>query len=287
MDKVEKISKIRKMYEEQLDGDSKRIFYTMSDLFAEDTFFNPIIVYGLTRNPDFGYFELGKRYWASSVCIYIVGAADGFSGDGVGYTEPWLFLARHAMELLLKSMNLYLIWLDALRQDRYQNFAVDISELLKQFNGRRHDLKDLYGMYTEKNREICQLYPVPDFVESGLNEMLLSTETEQILNGFHEIDSSSFRFRYPTEKISTGIEKFQEIGWSHAQDIETYTKIAMKSGTYFNHLDAFEKLSNLYQGLHDICNGFENSGILIQMEQQQELHQLYIKQLSGIQDDGQ
>ena len=283
MNKKEKIDKIRKVYEEELDRDSQQIFATMSNLFLEDSFHNPMIVYGLSRNPDFGYFELGKRYWASSVCIYSIGAADGFSGNGIGYTEPWLFLARHTMELCLKSMNLYLIWLDALQLNRYQNVAVDISELLKQFYGGCHNLLYLYTKYKEKSWELSQLRPVPNFVGSGLSNMVLSTENEQILNGVHEIDPNSFRFRYPTERASSGVDKFQEVGWRHDQDIDANTNIAKTSGTFFNHLDVFEKLTNLYKGLYEVCNGFENSGILVKMEQQQELHQLYMNQLSGTQ----
>lgn len=257
----------------------------MRDLFVEDTFRNPVIVYGLTKSPDFGYFELGKRYWASSVCIYLVGAVDGFRGDGVGYTEPWLFLARHSMELCLKSMNLYLIWLNALQLDRYQNLAVDINELLKQFNGNRHDLLTLYNIYKTKNQEISQLSPVPDFVFQGIGAMVLSADNEEILTGLSEIDKSSFRFRYPTVKDPTGMELFQEIGWRHNQDIDIKTKLAKSSGVFFNHLDVFEKLTILYQGLYDICNGFENSGILVKLEQQEELHQLYLNQLHGIEEN--
>jgi hypothetical protein len=285
LDKAEKLNNIRRIYEEQLDLDSQRIFATLRDLFDEDTFRNPIIVYGLTSSPDFGYFELGKRYWASSVCIYLVGAVDGFHGDGVGYTEPWLFLARHALELCLKSMSLYLIWLDALQQDRYRKFAVDINELLKQFNGDQHDLFSLYNNYKTKNQEISQRSPVPHFVYEGIGAMLLSKENEEILTGLSEIDKKSFRFRYPTAKDSTGKEKFQEIGWSHNQDIDIKTQIAKSSGVFFNHLDVFEKLTNLYQGLYDICNGFENSGILVEMERQEELYQLYLKQLYGAEEN--
>ena len=286
MNKKEKIDKIRKVYEEELDRNSQQIFATMSNLFLEDSFHNPLIVYGLSRNPDFGYFELGRRYWASSVCIYLVGAADGFSGNGIGYTEPWLFLVRHSVELCLKSMNLYLIWLDALQMDRYRDFAVDIKAVLNQFNGGRHDLLSLYDKYKDKNRELSQLLPAPDFVGSGLSEMVLSAENEQIFNGLHETDPNSFRFRYPTEKASTGVEKFQEVGWRHDQDIDVNTNIARTSGTFFNHLDVFEKLTNLYQGLYEICNGFENCGVLVKMEQQQELYQLYMNQLNGTEENG-
>ncbi len=285
MEKTEKLGNIRDIYEEQLDIDSCKIFSTLSDSFDEDTFRNPIIVYGLQSSPDFGYFELGRRYWASSVCIYLVGAADGFHGNGFGYTEPWLFLARHSMELCLKSMNLYLIWLNALQLDRYQNLAVDINDLLKQFNGNRHDLLTLYNNYKTKNQEISQLSPVPDFVFEGIGAMVLSADNEEILIGLSEIDKNSFRFRYPTLKVSEKIEIFQEIGWRHNQDIDTKTQLAKSSGAFFNHLDVFEKLTILYQGLYDICNGFENSGILVEMEQQEELHQLYQNQLHCVEEN--
>src|SRR4030042_6321527 len=81
--------------------DEERIIEGFDALFKKSGFgFDPLHVScGVNASPDFGYFDLGDRFWRASLCIYFSGAGGCFLERGAGYPEPWLFNARHSIEL--------------------------------------------------------------------------------------------------------------------------------------------------------------------------------------------
>ena len=262
---------------ENLDEDTRKminIFNEINDLSPQ----RRLIVWGTKKRVDFGYFELGKRYWVASLSIYLAGAAGGFSGNGIGYIEPWLFLVRHSIELCLKSLNLYILWLNALQIEEFATESVKIHDLLDQFRGKTHDLDALYSQYlTEISNFSLQR---SDFLvpEADIKALSLPTDVESILTGLSSIDPQSFTFRYPTIKVG-GTETFQATDWSHDKRwIDPSTNLAIKSGVFFDHVDAFESISKLYFAIQNLCYSFEGMRSFIHEDQQKKLEQLYNSQ---------
>lgn len=215
------------------------------------------ITCGVRPSPDFGYFELADRFWRASLGIYALGSTFCFPGRGIGYSEPWLFNARHSIELYLKGFTLNTIWFEELQMDSaLSTKKSNIHQLMKKFS-KPHRIDDLYTGYREKIVAVKQEWVsehIPDAPD--LDRFLLSETLVEMLKELDESDETSFRFRYPSLRVD-GVDQLQETGWQHdANNLYSVTGLPKKSGYFFNHLAVMNNLHKLVKSLQVIRDGF-------------------------------
>jgi hypothetical protein len=194
------INKTNNGYEfNESDASEKYIIEKFEVMFREYGFDSLMVTCGVSPTPDFGYFELADRFWRSSLCIYMAGGARCFWESGIGYSEPWLFNARHSFELSFKGLLLFTIWHEEVENDSLKSGHKNRMQDLRGYFQNPHSLLDIYLTYKTKidnvikcwNRSICEEVPQMD-------SMLLSNDCEEILKELDESDNKSFRFRYPS-----------------------------------------------------------------------------------------
>jgi hypothetical protein len=176
-------------------------------------------------------------------------------GSGIGFTEPWLFNARHSFELRLKGLLLYSVWFEDVNKNILSSGAIsDIINLRDRFPDI-HSLSTIYSDYRKKIESVIKDWS-PELTGDipSLNDLLLSSEQEEILEELHELDKKSFRFRYPTLKKGT-IDVIQIVDWKNdTTKLYSKTGLPKESGCFFDHIKTINSLHDLNTGLINISN---------------------------------
>lgn len=214
---------------------------------------------GVEPSPDFGYFALADRFWRASLCIYFSGITNCFWERGIGYSEPWLFNARHAIELYIKGFLLNTVWFEDIQNNplspvrqSYHNFK----EIFK--DTKPHQLFDLYNKeYRARIEKVINNWnttAIPETLE--LSSLLLSQESQEILKELDEADNSSFRFRYPSLKQDK-IDYVQKSGWNHDDEkLLPKTGLPKESSYFFDHIKVINSLHKLITEMKSIHDNF-------------------------------
>jgi hypothetical protein len=232
------------------DSDVKRIVEAFLS-GNEKNFDHLPIACGVSPSPDFGYFELADRFWRASLCIYFSGATDCFIERGAGYSEPWLFISRHSIELYIKGFVLNTIWLEELQQNPHLPINKEVFVNLHNELGKPHKLLSLYNeKYLSRIQNVIFNWNTDELPEKpDINFLVLKTEELEILKEFDEADELSFRFRYPSLNQS-GIHTIQKIGWKHdTSKLYPISGLPKEAGYFFDHVKV---MNNLYKLIMEI-----------------------------------
>lgn len=208
---------------------------------------------GVSPSPDFGYFQLADRFWRGSLAIYFSGVTRCFWERGAGYPEPWLFNARHSVELYLKGFLLYSVWFQELHSDILATGnRIHFSDL-KEYIKKPHYLCELYNNYQNRLKDITNQWNTKELSECpDMNEMTLSTAAENILKEIDEADKTSFRFRYPSIKRNQK-DHLQELNWQYDDSqLLPKTGLPKDAGFFFDHLTVINSLHKLLQEIKAI-----------------------------------
>lgn len=209
---------------------------------------------GLIAGPDFGYFDLARRYWLSSLCIYISGFCKAFGPGGEGFIEPWLFNVRHAIELYLKGFIMYTEWYHDVCQGQTSSWL----DLSREQVPSGHTLISLYDKYVSKHGSIYQKSREEHLTLSlpGADELILSEKGVAILTEISAVDEKSFRFRYPSIKNEDNRQhELQERGWQWNEDmLLPLTGLPRAAGIPFTHLNTINAIHDLMGELFKIAN---------------------------------
>lgn len=245
------------------DHELKLIAEAFGTLLEKKGFDNLSLACGVRPSPDFGYFELANRFWCGAMCIYSLGATKHFRGSGVGYAEPWLFNARHAVELYIKGFFLNAIWFEELQQDPHLPVRKEEISGLKQKLGNLHNLSSLYDDYVKKITEIVKNWNVADIPDvPEIDHLILNSTKQEMINELSQADEKSFRFRYPSIQASpppNPLDTLQQIGWHHDPSmLFPKTGLPKESGYFFDHLVVINSLYELVADLKTIQSYFES-----------------------------
>jgi hypothetical protein len=220
---------------------------------------------GVEPSPDFGYFALADRFWRASLCIYFSGVTHCFWERGIGFSEPWLFNARHSIELYIKGFLLNTVWLDNIQSNPLSPVRQTYFNFREIFNRRGvHHLSDLYKKYQERIESVIATWNTREFPETlELSSLLLSNEAQEILKELDEADNSSFRFRYPSLKQEQdNLEHIQKAGWNHDNEkLFPKTGLPKESSYFFDHIKVINGLHQLIhemKSVHEIFDGFNS-----------------------------
>lgn len=208
---------------------------------------------GVNPSPDFGYLELADRFWRTSLSIYFTGVSGCFWERGAGYSEPWLFNARHSIELYLKGFFLYAVWFQEVQENVVSSgHRIYLQDIRKYFE-EPHNLLELYGNYQKKIKDVIQNWNTAELSSPPeTNKMLLSAEGEDFLKELDEADKSSFRFRYPSVR-SNKKDHLQELNWRY-DDAQLFPKTGLpkNAGYFFDHMTVINSLHKLRKEMKEI-----------------------------------
>lgn len=220
-----------------------------------------LITFGVSPSPDFGYFELANRYWRSSLCIYLSGCVGCFLESGIGFTESWLFNARHSFELTLKGFLLFSVWLEGVNQDLELSAHVSSMEGLRKHFTSLHLLSHIYADYEKKIESVIQNWNSEISEEPpSLDESLLNKDEKIILDELDGVDSNSFTFRYPSLKRGPE-DVIQRSDWKHDEtQLFPTTGLPKESGYFFDHIKAVNALHDFNMRLTNIKNYLSGIG---------------------------
>ncbi|MEW6408646.1 MAG: hypothetical protein AB1488_00840 [Nitrospirota bacterium] len=213
---------------------------------------------GINPSPDFGYFELADRFWRASLCIYFVGTTRGFWEDGVGYVEPWLFNARHSIELYLKGFLLYAFWFEELQNNHLSSGRKRQVDNLRSKINNPHNIYELYMDYENEFKNLIGRWNSEKLSDAPeVDKMLLSTEGKKILKEIDETDKTSFRFRYPSLKVEKA-DQLQELSWRHDESqLLPITGLPKRAGYFFDHVKVINSLHTLIKEMKLIASYHE------------------------------
>ena len=227
------------------------------------------ITYGVNPSSDFGYFKLAENYWRTSLCIYMAGSSGCFMENGIGFTEPWLFNTRHSLELTVKGILLFSVWLQKVNMDLEESGYITSVKRLRDHFPKVHSLSDIYSEYkrniqavvTNWNTDISSDVPPVD-------KLLISNRAEDILNELNQIDPGSFTFRYPSLRHQEE-DKIQQLGWRHDQSkLAPISGLPMESGYFFDHIKSINALHDLNSEFSEVKNFLGGIGCYIDDIQQ-------------------
>lgn len=245
-------------------GDEKPLVEAFASLISKKGFDNFSVVCGVNASPDFGYLELGDRFWRASLSIYFMGSTGGFVERGCGYVEPWLFNARHAIELYVKGFLFYSFWLKELQKDTLTKGEINKVHNLKQKLGILHDIYGLYESYEKEIEDLIRTWNTKELSDPpDMSMLLLREDHKNSLNELDQADKSSFRFRYPSfsENIQSKnvkkstIDTLHEIGWGHDKtELLPNIGLPSKAGYFFDHLTVINNIHALMKGLNSIAS---------------------------------
>jgi hypothetical protein len=224
---------------------TKSITDAFGSLIEQNGFDRGKLACGVSPSPDFGYFELADRFWRAALCIYALGATNCFWERGAGYAEPWLFNARHAVELYIKGLLLNAIWLEELQSNPHLSVSKEEFANLRRELGKPHNLLDLYNKYRAKITEVIANWNTSEIPETPeVDCLVLKPEEMEVLKELDETDKTSFRFRYPSFKQQDK-DFLQKLNWQHDSSmLLPKTGLPKESGYFFNHV---EVMNHLYQ----------------------------------------
>jgi len=225
-------------------------FYTSA---KEHGFDKRVITYGVRPSPDFGYWDLASRYWRASLCLYFSGCVGCFWESGEGFTEPWLFNARHSFELSLKGCLLFSVWLEQANENLGVSGYVERVDKLRSHFPQSHSLQRIYDDYARRvastlenwNSENCEEPP-------SLQELVLNPTAHTVLQELDAGDPHSFTFRYPSRRSGTQ-DVMQRCDWRHdATQLYPATGLPKKSGYWFDPIKTANSLHDFNLQLSNI-----------------------------------
>jgi len=240
------------------DYEIKPIVKALIALIEKNGFDDAVISCGVRPSPDFGYFELAGRYWRASLCIYTMGATRCFWESGAGYSEPWLFNTRHAIELYIKGFILTAVWLEDLRGDPWLSTQRSTFEKLKKLFNTPHSLAELYNDYVTRISLVIKAWDAGSNLDLiDLNQVSLNSNSKQVLAELDEADKTSFRFRYPSLKHGDS-DHLQEIAWRHdAGMLLPNIGLPKETGYFFDHRVAMNHIYDFVTELRNIVSYFD------------------------------
>ena len=240
------------------DGHIKPIVEAFETLIEKNGFDNGVVACGITPSPDFGYFELADRFWRASLCIYSFGATFCFWERDASYAEPWLFNARHAVELYIKGFLLNVIWFEELQSNPHLSGRKEEFVKLRKEWEKPHHLFNLYNDYVKRittvigNWKVDEIPAVPE-----IDELVLKSTEKEMLKELDETDETSFRFRYPSLKQGDS-DSLQKIDWKHDPSmLFPVTGLPKEAGYFFDPVSVMNHLYELVTKLKAIQNHFE------------------------------
>jgi hypothetical protein len=240
---------------DESDINSKPIVEGFITLIEKRGFDHGSLACGMMPSPDFGYFELADRFWRASLCIYSFGATNCFWERGVGYAEPWLFTARHAVELYLKGFLLTTIWLKELQNTSHlSSEKKEICDLRKEIS-KPHNLLNIYNDYISRITSVINNWNTNEIPEiPDISLLVLKPVEIDMLKELDETDETSFRFRYPSlNNKKNNIDSLQQIDWKHDKSmLMSKTGLPKKAGYFFNHIEVMNNLHELIIGINNI-----------------------------------
>ncbi len=211
---------------------------------------------GVSPGPDLGYFELAVRYWKAALSIYFAGFSKAFIEASVEFLEPWLFNSRHAIELYLKGLLLYVEWYQQLHENSLESgFRTQVAKI-----SNIHNLFDLYTDYKDKLISVLSNWESDHICEPPeLDELILTKRGEDILTEISEADPTSFRFRYPSlfyrHEKAKGSHRIQQIQFERNKErLFTITGLPREAGIDFGHVKVMNTIHELFKSLSDIGN---------------------------------
>lgn len=210
---------------------------------------------GVMPSPDCGYFDLAHRFWHSSLCIYFAGMCKCFGAGGVGFVEPWLFNVRHSFELYIKGFLMCLVWYDELKENLLETGRKEQTKLISNL----HNLEELYKKYEHSLQKTINLWDVQQLGEKpDINLLKLSSQSAEALNELSQMDSTGFKFRYPTLR-SPGQDKpcshhIQPLSWEWNEGkLFPITGLPKSSGVFFQHIKSMNAIYGLMAELINIA----------------------------------
>lgn len=213
------------------------------------------ITYGVNPSPDFGYFDLANRYWRASLCIYLSGGVHCFHERGVGFSEPWLFNARHSFELTLKGLKLFSVWLKSVSEHvETSGYVSSITRLRSSFSSS-HSLSILYDDFKDSIQIALDAWNTEIFEEPpSIADFFLTAESERNLFELSELDPNSFSFRYPSLK-NEQVDEIQKLDWKH-DPTQLFPKSGLPkmAGYFFDPVKAVNSLHDLNTEFTKIVN---------------------------------
>ncbi len=240
------------------DFNTKPIVEAFGTLIEKNGFDHGALACGVLPTPDFGYFELADRFWRASLCIYSFGATNCFWERGVGYAEPWLFNARHSVELYVKGFLLNAIWLEELQSDPHLPVEKEEFVNLRRELGTPHNLYNLYNSYVARITSVINYWNSDEIPETPeINLLVLKPAELDMLKELDETDKSSFRFRYPSLK-QEDTDSLQKINWHHDPSmLFPETGLPKEAGYFFDHINVMNNLHRLISELKSIATYFK------------------------------
>ncbi len=235
------------------DLDENPLIGAFSTLIENNGFDKDNVSCGVTSGPDFGYFTLASRFWRASLCIYFSGITHCFWESGAGYPEPWLFNARHSIELHLKGFVLFVLWFEELQDDIFAtSIKLKFKKLQKQFK-KPHSIYKLYNNYQKRIENLLKNWDTEKLSDPPkLNKMLLSKECKEILAEIDEADTTSFTFRYPSLQKDK-VDHLQKLAFNYDEsELLPKTGLPKKFGYYFDHLKVINNLHILMKEMKSI-----------------------------------
>ncbi|NTU44125.1 MAG: hypothetical protein HGA99_01185 [Chlorobiaceae bacterium] len=232
----------------------KYIIDSFVSLAGKKGFDCQVISSGVEPSPDFGYFALADRFWRASLCIYFSGTTNCFWESGTGYSEPWLFNARHAVELYIKGFLLNTVWLDKLQQNPFTTVRQTSLKLKEVFNSiEPHRLFSLYTEYHNRIECIIGNWNTEIISETlEISNLVLNQNAQEVLRELDEVDRTSFRFRYPSFKQER-LDYVQKAGWNHDKDkLLPKTGLPIESSYFFDHIKVINSLHELVKDMKSI-----------------------------------
>ncbi len=228
------------------DDNQLPLLRSFAHLFEKEGFDDRVISCGVHPCPDSGCFQLADRFWRASLCIYILGTTGGFVEKGAGFSEPWLFNVRHAVELYIKGLRFNSMWFEELQKNKLAPGDKPYFEEFKDKLIKKHGLNELYFSYKENIEGIIKKWNCEDLGDKPkLEKVLLSSEGESVIKEIDKIDKSSFRFRYPTLKREN-LNVIQELTWNHDESkLLPITGLPMSAGYFFDHVKVLNAMNSL------------------------------------------
>ena len=231
----------------------QNILENFQSLIEKVGFDDKRVACGVSPSPDFGYFQLADRFWRSSLVIYFGGVTGCYWERGAGYAEPWLFNARHSIELYLKGFLLYYIWFQELHRDLLSpGDRVSFSNLRTHFK-KPHCLSTIYNDYQSRLQNVLSKWNIREIGDCPkIEKMLLTQAGEEILKELDEVDKNSFRFRYPSISKDRQ-DHLQKLGWQY-DDSELLSKTGLpkNSGIFFDHITVVNNLHKLVSEIKSV-----------------------------------
>lgn len=240
-----------------------------------------VISSGVSRGADFGNFELADRFWRASLCIFMAGITHCFWERGAGFTEPWLFNARHSAELYIKGFIHCTQWLQRLSED---SKASSFSNRDRPVYGHK-----LYPLYRSYVQQIDSLFSQTSrrgwLAEVKAEELLIEPEYESLLEELDSSDPSGFRYRYPSlaakdvgslhpPQKESPEHSLQEIGWEwNSGKLLPKTGLPVVAGCFFDPTRAINSVHDLVHRLRSLATLF--SGLEEYVYHNQELQREY------------